>query len=91
MPKAIASSGNSEASTKATVAADLPPTYEAAMKELDQIAERLESGEVPLEQLLAGYQRATVLMQFCKERLQSVEEQIKVLDAGVLKSWKPQV
>ena len=60
------------------------------MKELDQIAERLESGEVPLEQLLSGYQRATLLMQFCKERLQSVEEQIKVLDDGVLKSWKPQ-
>ena len=43
-----------------------------------------------MEQLLSGYQRATLLMQFCKERLQSVEEQIKVLDDGVLKSWKPQ-
>ena len=90
MPKASANPAHSEASTKVAAGADLPPTYEAAMKELDQIAERLESGEVPLEQLLSGYQRATLLMQFCKERLQSVEEQIKVLDDGVLKSWKPQ-
>jgi exodeoxyribonuclease VII small subunit len=90
MPKASASTGNSPATTNAPAAAELPATYEAAMKELDQIAERLESGEVPLDQLLSGYQRAAVLMQFCKERLQSVEDQIKVLDDGVLKIWKPQ-
>ena len=60
------------------------------MTELEGIARRMESGEVPLEQLLSGYQRASVLMQFCKDRLQAVEEQIKVLDEGVLKVWKPQ-
>lgn len=60
------------------------------MTELEGIARRMESGEVPLEQLLSGYQRAAVLMQFCKDRLQAVEEQIKVLDDGVLKVWKPQ-
>ena len=90
MPKASASPGNSEAASPALAGAVLPPSYEAAMQELDQIAQRLESGEIPLEQLLSGYQRAAVLMQFCKERLQSVEDQIKVLDDGVLKTWKPQ-
>jgi exodeoxyribonuclease VII small subunit len=60
------------------------------MEELDALVGRLESGELPLEQLLGGYQRGVVLLQWCRERLQSVEDQIKVLDEGTLKSWKPQ-
>ena len=48
---------------------------------------RLESGQMPLEQLLAGYQRGAALLAFCKGRLQVVEDQIKVLDGGQLKNW----
>ena len=68
-------------------AADLPATYEAALQELEQLVSHLESGQMPLEQLLAGYQRGAALLAFCKDRLQAVEEQIKVLDGGQLKSW----
>jgi exodeoxyribonuclease VII small subunit len=73
--------------------APLPPTpesYESAMHELDALVLRLESGELPLDQLLAGYQRGAVLLQYCRERIQAVEDQIKVLDEGALKPWKPQ-
>jgi len=66
---------------------DLPATYEAALQELEQLVARLESGQMPLEQLLAGYQRGAALLAFCKDRLQAVEDQIKVLDGGQLKSW----
>jgi exodeoxyribonuclease VII small subunit len=48
---------------------------------------RLESGELPLEQLLSGYQRGASLLSFCRERLEAVEGQIKVLDQGALKTW----
>ena len=65
----------------------LPTTYEAALQELEQLVARLESGQMPLEQLLAGYQRGATLLAFCKERLQAVEDQIKVLDGGQLKTW----
>ena len=65
----------------------LPVTYEAALQELEQLVARLESGQMPLEQLLAGYQRGATLLAFCKERLQAVEDQIKVLDGGQLKTW----
>jgi exodeoxyribonuclease VII small subunit len=68
----------------------LPATYEAAMQELERLVARLESGEMPLEQLLSGYQRGAQLLQFCRDKLQSVEDQIKVLDNGMLKAWKPQ-
>ena len=45
---------------------------------------------MPLDQMLTGYQRGAALLQFCRDRLQAVEDQIKVLDAGVLKPWKAQ-
>jgi exodeoxyribonuclease VII small subunit len=87
MPKvSAASSITSETST----AMAMPESYEAAMAELEQLVGRLESGELPLDHLLSGYQRGAALLQFCREKLQAVEEQIKVLDDGVLKPWKPQ-
>ncbi len=67
-----------------------PASYEAALSELEQLLARLESGELPLEQLLAQYQRGASLLEFCRARLQTVEDQFKVLDQGVLKTWKPQ-
>jgi exodeoxyribonuclease VII small subunit len=66
---------------------ETPASYEAAMEELEQLTGRIESGQMPLEQLLAGYERGAELLRFCRDKLQAVEEQIKVLDAGVLKPW----
>ena len=65
-------------------------SYETAMAELEALVARLESGEMPLEQLLTGYQRGAELLQLCRSKLQAVEDQIKVLDDGALKAWKPQ-
>jgi exodeoxyribonuclease VII small subunit len=65
----------------------LPASYEAAQQELEQLVSQLESGQLPLEQLLSGYQRGAQLLQFCRDRLDAVEQQIKVLDQGVLKPW----
>ena len=64
-----------------------PASYEAAVEELEQLTGLIESGQLPLEQLLTGYQRGAELLQFCREKLQAVENQIKVLDEGTLKPW----
>ena len=64
-----------------------PASYEAALEELEQLVGRIESGQMPLEQLLAGYQRGAALLAFCRDRLEAVQEQIKVLDDGVLQPW----
>jgi exodeoxyribonuclease VII small subunit len=64
-----------------------PASYQAALEELEQLVSLIESGQLPLEQLLTGYQRGAELLQFCRDRLQAVENQIKVLDEGTLKPW----
>ena len=86
MPKAQSASTASHPSHSAA----LPISYEEATQELDALVRRLESGEMPLDQLLSGYQRGAALLQLCRDRLQSVEDQIKVLDEGSLKAWKAQ-
>ena len=65
----------------------LPPSYEAALQELEALIAGLESGQLPLEQLLTGYQRGAQLLAFCKGKLEAVETQIKVLEGTELKPW----
>ena len=65
----------------------LPANYEAALQELEGLIANLESGQLPLDQLLAGYQRGAQLLAFCKSKLEAVESQIKVLEGNELKPW----
>ena len=65
----------------------LPETYELALQELEWLITELESGQLPLDQLLISYQRGAQLMAFCKSKLEAVENQIKVLDGNELKNW----
>lgn len=68
----------------------VPASYEAALQELEQLVARLESGDMPLDQLLTQYQRGAELLKFCRGRLEAVEDQVKVLDHGALKTWTPE-
>ena len=57
---------------KATPKTELPhepASYEAALEELEQLVTRIESGQMPLDQMLAGYQRGATLLAFCRQRL----------------------
>ena len=64
-----------------------PSDYESALAELEQLIARIESGQLPLEQLLAGYERGAELLNYCRGKLEAVENQIKLLDEGRLKPW----
>jgi len=63
-------------------------TYELALAELDRLVQQMEAGQMPLDQLLDGYRRGNELLTFCKARLQSVEDQVKVLEDGRLVPWQ---
>ena len=72
-----------------TTSPPLPATYEAAVKELEGLVSSLESGQLPLDQLLTGYQRGAQLLAFCRGKLEAVENQVKVLECSELKPWAP--
>lgn len=89
MAKAPPSSPSANAAATEPTA-QAPASFELAMAELETLVSQLESGEMPLEQLLSGYQRGAALLGFCRQRLDAVEGQIKVLDEGTLKAWTPE-
>ncbi|RCW72965.1 exodeoxyribonuclease VII small subunit [Pseudorhodoferax soli] len=65
-----------------------PVSYEAALQELEALVGQMESGQMPLDGLLTGYRRGAELLQFCRGRLDAVEDQIRVLDQqGQIKPW----
>ena len=66
-----------------------PASYEQALAELDRLVQQMESGQLPLDELLDGYRRGAHLLAYCRARLQAVEDQVKVLEDGALKAWGP--
>jgi exodeoxyribonuclease VII small subunit len=64
------------------------PTFEAAQKELEDIVQRLESGEAPLDEALRLWQRGEELYRLCRERLDAAEGKIEEL-ATRAESAKP--
>jgi len=64
-----------------------PATYEQALAELDRLVQAMEAGQLPLDQLLDSYRRGAELLQFCRGRLEAVEQQVQVLEDGQLKPW----
>ncbi len=51
-------------------------SFEEAMEKLEGIVEKLEEGEVPLEQAIAMYQEGMSLSNVCHEKLQRIEKQM---------------
>ena len=60
-------------------------TFEKALAELEKIVARMESGELSLEQALATHKRGLELTRFCQQKLEAAQQQVKVLEAEVLK------
>ena len=64
--------------TKAKLAgADL--SFETAMDRLEKIVEQMESGQLPLEDLIVRYEEGMNLVKVCQERLASAEQKIEII------------
>ena len=57
------------------------------MTELEQLVERMEAGEMPLEASVAAYKRGAELVKFCAGQLDRVDAQVKVLEGDMLKPF----
>lgn len=54
-------------------------TFEAAQRELEQIVERLERGDAPLDETLALWERGEELYRFCAAQLDAAHGRIEEL------------
>jgi exodeoxyribonuclease VII small subunit len=61
-------------------------TFEKALAELEKLVGRMEGGDLSLEDSLASHKRGLELARFCQDRLESAQQQVKVLEGEVLKS-----
>ena len=61
-------------------------TFEEALAQLEQIVDSMESGDVPLAELLAKFEDGNKLLKVCEARLKDAEmkiEQLKKQNGGV--------
>ena len=59
-------------------------SYEEAVEQLDGILERIESGEIGLEDSITAYEQGVGLIKRCREILDRAEQRIEHLDAARL-------
>ncbi|MHB1246073.1 MAG: exodeoxyribonuclease VII small subunit [Sulfuriferula sp.] len=64
-----------------------PQSFETAMAELERIVADMESGQLALQQSLVAYQRGAELLQFCQQALADAQQQVQVLENGMLKPF----
>lgn len=57
------------------------------MTELDQLVADMEGGKLSLEDSLAAYKRGAELLSFCRGKLDDAQQQVRVLEDGVLKDF----
>jgi len=68
--------------------------FEGAMDRLEKIVEQMESGKLPLEDLIVRYEEGMNLVKVCQERLAKAERKIEIIarnSAGkaVVKDFEP--
>ena len=62
-----------------TTKADKLPNLEAAMAEITQLIDKMEHGELTLEQSLAQFERGITLVKHCQKILVEAEQKVQIL------------
>jgi len=63
-------------------------SFEDAMERLEQIVEEMESGRLPLEEMLKQYEEGTRLVKLCSSKLSAAEKRIEIIARNA--AGKPQ-
>ena len=54
-------------------------TFEQSMKQLEQIVQELEDGDLPLEKALKKFEEGMKLTKLCSEKLDETEKKVSLL------------
>ena len=68
----------SKTATQTVSSKEIP--FEEALKKLESVVEAMESGDLPLESLLARYEEGTRLVKTCHAKLEEAELKISKLE-----------
>lgn len=70
--------------------AAVQPDFETAMTELEALVQRMEGGELSLEDSLKEFERGIKLTRICQDALKVAEQRVKLLSADGQESDFPQ-
>jgi exodeoxyribonuclease VII small subunit len=56
-----------------------PPDFEHALSELESLVERLERGDLPLEEALKTFERGVELTRHCQASLKAAQQKVEIL------------
>jgi exodeoxyribonuclease VII small subunit len=55
------------------------PDFEQALGELEKLVERLERGDLPLDEALRAFERGVVLTRHCQSALKAAQQKVDIL------------
>ena len=55
-------------------------SFEDAMRELETIVHAMEEGDMPLDDLVATYERGSRLLSLCQQRLDAAQQRIEIVN-----------
>jgi exodeoxyribonuclease VII small subunit len=55
------------------------PEFEQALAELEGLVERLERGDLPLDEALKAFERGVALTRHCQTSLQAAQQKVEIL------------
>ena len=64
---------------KPTTELQLPPDFETALAELEALVERLERGDLQLEDALRSFERGVQLTRHCQTALTAAQQKVEIL------------
>jgi exodeoxyribonuclease VII small subunit len=60
-------------------AADKPVDFERSLAELERLVERLEQGDLPLDDALQSFERGVALTRQCQGALKAAQQKVEIL------------
>lgn len=66
------------------------PSFEEALETLDQVLEKLNRGDLPLEEAIGAYKEGMDMALICQKKLQMAEGELKILQEGFERAFSPE-